>query len=264
MTRIITRLVQILAVVYVWTIFSANVPLGHKPLVMACSYAILLALIVMMRRESWQKLIRKGLSESSSGESNNGRWAWPLARIGVLAVALTILELRQPYFFTQDDGFAISCGLTQVVYGCRSLIHGVFCTWNPYQMLGCPTSSIPQSTLAYPGIYAAYVISRYILGNEYVSVDVFCIMHIMLGFLAMYALTRRIGLRPMLASIGSLSLVLSGYTLILGRSWFFMVPVIVWAPLAMLAIVQLQRTPSWKWVAAAGLAIGLFFHAGYV
>lgn len=265
MTRIITRLVQILAVVYVWTILSVNVPLGHKPLVMACSYAILLALILLMKRESWQKLIRKGLSESSAAESNNGRWAWPLAGIGVLAVAITILELRQPYFFVQDDNFVSAPGFSNILYGCRSLLEGVFCTWNPYQLLGAPTSSMPQSTLTYPGTYIAYLLSRYLLGNEYFVLDVFCIMHIALGFLAMYAAARSLGLRPMLACIGSLSFLLSGYTLILGRSWALVIPVILWGPLTVLAIIRLQCRPvSWKWVAATGLVIGLFFHAGYV
>lgn len=265
MTRIITRLVQILAVVYIWTILSVNVPLGHKPLVMACSYAILLALILLMRRESWQKLIRKGLSESSAAESSSGRWAWPLAGIGVLAVALTILELRQPYFFVQDDNFSSAFGLPHIILGCRSLMAGTFSVWNPYQLLGSPTVSIPQTTLAYPGTYIAYFISRYLLGNEYFVLDVCCIMHIAAGFLAMYVLARNLGLRPMLACIGGLSFVLSGFMLILGRSWFCTTSAIVWTPLAMLAIVKLlRRRPSWKWVAGTGLVLGLFFHGGYV
>ena len=164
-------------------------------------------------------------------------WGW----LGVLLVGIGIVfcEWREPFFFTRDDNF--SSALPQYLQICRSAFAGVFCTWNPYQIMGLPTASNVGIPVAYPPLYLAYAIARYLLGNEFNLIEVFNILHYLAGALCCYYLARLLGIRPLIAVAGSMALMLSGFFLGMGNSWSSVATTSLWIIPLLIGIVQLTR-----------------------
>ncbi|HOW35521.1 MAG TPA: hypothetical protein PL155_03835 [Candidatus Omnitrophota bacterium] len=200
--------------------------------------------------------------ENPSKQSFLKRQKWVMVGFAMLIFGISFLEYRQPYYFVQDDNFAQF--LSVVLEGCRAFMKGAILDWSPYQFLGFPVASTGEYALTYPPTYFSFIIARYLLGNELLTLDVFCILHLVAGYFAAYWLLWRNKLHPFLAAAGSLSFILSGYTLIAGRSWFPMIASVVWIPLLFLSVTVLkQGNPGWKWIIGTGSMVGIFFHAGH-
>jgi len=173
-----------------------------------------------------------------------------------------MLEFRDPYYFTQDDNLIES--LPMILVGCRGIWLGEFPDFNPYLYMGAPLASLGMYALTYPPLPLSYAIARHVLGQEYATIEVFAILHIVAGFLVIRVLGRKLGMGPLPANWTALSCVLSGAALIMGRCWFNFMPVFLWMPVMLLGLVHLGRGPvGWKWVVGMGLASGLTFHVGF-
>lgn len=234
-------------------------------LLYALSFVLVLAARAVLPRkfpnaQAWLQQVFAGLT--NPGVPAAGRdWVWLLAGLAVLTGVGVILEVREPCYFTQDDNFAQF--LPQILYGCEALSAGVFPNWNPLQYLGAPLAEVGTYALTYPVTYLSYAAARFGLGNKYLTLEVFCWLHLLAGYLACFWLGRQLRLAAPLASALGLCLALSGFALIAGRSWYYMTPVFVWAPLLLVALLKLQSgPPTWRWTLGTGLVIGLFFHAG--
>jgi hypothetical protein len=197
----------------------------------------------------------------SGGEGFGQSLFWFATGLLVLILAMCIVESVERYYFVQDDNLAQF--LPVMLEGCRSAAEGRCPNWNPYQYLGSPTASVGTYALTYPPTYLSYWIAKAVLGDEYAMLDVFCIGHVLAGYAAVFWCIRRWRVASAIAAVGGLSVVLGGYNLIAGRSWYYMVPVPVFAALLVgLSQVLLLRGPSLRWWLAAGATIGAFFHAG--
>ena len=183
-----------------------------------------------------------------------------------IAAAFAVLELSQPLYFNQDDNF--SQFFPMILSSCRQMFHGHFPSWNPYQFLGTPAAGMGLYALTYPVTYLSYAIATYLLRHEYWTLEVFALIHLMAGSAVTYLVGRRLGLRPFLALAATLSFQLSGFSLIAGRSWYYVMPVNFWMPLLMLGILDLERLLSagkpipTRWIVGMGVSIGVFFHSG--
>lgn len=209
------------------------------------------------------------LSENEGGDDtlpNAGLqgWLWFVAGFVALACAFVWLERRSPYFFAQDDNLAQF--LPVIMQGCQGLFEeGHFPTYNPNQFAGAPTSSIGTYALTYPPTYLSYAIAKYGLGLPQATIDVFCILHLLLSYPVVVRLLRLMGCGPAISTTGSLSFVLQGYFLIAGRSWFYMCPTALWAPCLFLMAEGMRRRQNSKaWTLLTGLIIGAYFHSGNV
>lgn len=203
-----------------------------------------------------------GDEEKLLKQSLFARWKWVMIGLAVLILGISILEYKQPYYFVQDDNFVEV--LPIILEGCHTFMKGAILDWSPYQFFGFPIGSIGEYVLTYPPTYLSYGIARYLLGNELFTLDVFCILHLIVGYFVSYLLLRRNKLDPVLAMAGSLSFILSGYTLIAGRSWFSMIACVVWMPLLFLSVIVLQQgKPTWKWIIGTGSVMGIFYHIGH-
>jgi hypothetical protein len=203
--------------------------------------------------------------EPASGALPSGRpshgWNW--LGLLVLVSALAFLEIRQPFYFTQDDNATESLPL--IVLGCRSYWASEFPHYNPYLFLGSPLASLGLYGLTYPPTVASYALARHVLQNEYATVDVYAITHLLCGFFVIRLLGRRLGMGPVPANLTALSCDLSGAALIMGRSWFNFVPILVWLPLLFLGLLRLRETEKvgWKWIVGMALAMAAPFHVGF-
>ncbi len=175
-----------------------------------------------------------------------------------MAIALAMLERIEPCYFVQDDNF--SGVLPAVLHGCRALFQGEFPDFDPCQFMGVPSAG----SVLYPPTVVSYAIVRWGLGNEYWTLEVFAAMHLLAGFLATFAAARTAGLRPSLAFVLGISFTLSGYVLLVGRGWLFMVTLVVWIPLLFCVTEHwLNGRAGWRWLLSAGFTIGGFYYIGF-
>jgi hypothetical protein len=188
--------------------------------------------------------------------------SWCLVGLLVLCTSFTYLEVQEPYYFSQDD--VVDVELPEVLLGCRTVWAGHFPQYNPYVAMGSPLATLGLSSVTYPPLYVSYAVARHLLHNEYATIEVFSIVHLVCGYLITYALMRRLSIRPMVSMLGSLSFILSGSILMLTRNWHTFGPLGVWLPALLLAAVNLERGPvGARWILGTGLAIGLFYHVGF-
>lgn len=188
-------------------------------------------------------------------------YGWLLAGLALVSLGLLTLEVRQTYFFTQDDNFAL--GLPLILDAFRNMQHGIFPAWNPYLYLGLPIASNPQSVFFYPPLFLAYLFADKVLQQPYATLEIFVIFHILAGFAALYLLSRELKLRPALAMLAGLTCLLSGYTLMLGRSWGNVPGYILYFILLLWLLLRLRRAPvGWRWTIAGALVIGLSWYLG--
>src|SRR5437879_2833671 len=197
----------------------------------------------------------------TSSAPAHGRY-WPLLGFLVLVAALALLEGMQSYYFTQDD--ALVSELPGILVGCRGVWQGHWPNYNPYVFMGAPLLNLGLYSLTYPPTYLAYGIAREFLHDEYATLEVFAILHLLVGYVATYAVARRTGMGPLPATLASLSFVLSGSILIMGRSWHTFVTAAVWLPILVAGLARLREGPvGWRWVLGIGLALGLVFQVGF-
>jgi hypothetical protein len=244
---------------------------GTAPWRLLALVAAAAAAVILIRRRSFQRL-ETGLQailvpeaeEPRQGPASAvaGGWKWLALGAAVVAAGITIVEACQPYYFTQDDNF--SSGLPVILQGCRSAFGGVFPEWNPYQFLGMPTTGSGLWCLSYPPTYLSYALATYLLHDEYLTLEVFAILHLLAGYAATYWAMRKVGVRASVAVLGGVATALAGYTLIAGRCWIMMTTIAVYLPLLVVALVNLERGGGgWRWALLTGLVIGLFYAVGF-
>src|SRR6516162_2221383 len=172
------------------------------------------------------------------------------------------LQFLEPYYFTQDD--ALAGELPGILLGCRSLWEGTFPDWNPYVFMGAPLATIGFWAITYPPQLISYAIARHVLGNEFALLEVYAALHLLVGFVAMRHLCRRIGMGAFPGNLAALSFVYAGCILIMGRSWQPFIANAVWLPLLGIAVKRFREGPvGWKWIVGIGLVLGLSYHAGF-
>ncbi|MBD3293420.1 MAG: hypothetical protein GF393_10885, partial [Armatimonadia bacterium] len=201
-------------------------------------------------------------SRGTCGGSNPLRSRWLWIGLVVLIIAGVTAEIRQPYYFTQDDNLVEL--LPSILFGCRTAFEGTFPAWNPYQFLGMPVAETATSALTYPPTYASYAVARFGLQNEYMTIEVFAWSHILIGFIGCFWLGRRLGIGDELSAALGVCFVLSGFVLIAGRSWYMMTPTFAWMPVLGALMMDLGTGRiGIRWVLAVAIAIGLLAHAGH-
>lgn len=210
----------------------------------------------------------RGAAASCSGHLGNaraclGQLLFLACGLSVIVLAFYILERHQPFYFTQDDNYCQS--LPVIVESGRSFFSGVFPQWNPHQLLGAPTACLGVYGLTYPPTYAAYAVARWVLHNEFLTLEVLAAFHLLAGYFLAYWAARTWRVSPPLAVAVALSYVLSGYMLIAGRSWGNMLAAMAWLPTLSVSLgILVHRPVSWRWAILTGLAVGVMFHAGFV
>jgi hypothetical protein len=212
-------------------------------------------------RETFRSVMSMTVGRPPGGRLGMDR-SWNLAGWTFLIGGFAFLEWLEPFYFTQDD--ALIGELPGILLGFRSLWHGTFPDWNPYVFLGSPLATIGFWTITYPPQLISYAIARYIMGDEFATMEVFAGLHLIAGFLAMRHLSRRIGMSALTANLAALSFVFAGCILIMGRSWHAFIANAVWLPLLGIAIQRFREGPvGWKWIVGVGVVLGLSYHAGF-
>lgn len=237
---------------------AAPMPLLFKTVVLVCYVT---ALVLVLRKDIQLHWLTAPLAPLSV--SYRARLFWPVAGLFLLGGMLTFLEWRQPFYFTQDDNHVQF--LPVITRGLHDLLaYGIFPTWNGFQLFGIATASVGVYGFTYPVIYVAYGIARWLLGNELLLIEVYATLHLAVGYGLTYGLLRRGDIRPSIASIGALCCILSGFNLMIGRCWYFALPLTVLLPVLLMSLQELQKHAclNRRWTCITALTSGIVFHAG--
>jgi len=220
-----------------------------------------------VRRSMLEALLPSPARQPPCGEPRQGRgarWsraAWWVAGFGLVAACLAWLEAPRRYHFTQGDNYRQF--LPGMLHGCRALESGSLPTWNPHQFLGAPLAEVGTYALTYPVTYLAYAGAKHVGGNEYITLEVFCVLHLIGAYCAFWWLGSELGLAPAVASAGAACFALSGYALVAGSNWYYMTPTFLVGPLLGVSALRIaRRNPGWRWIVGTGTLVGIYSHAG--
>jgi hypothetical protein len=187
---------------------------------------------------------------------------WNVGGSLIVAGAFAFLEWQSPYYFVQDD--ALVTEFPAILVGCRGVWEGRLPEWNPYTGLGAPLMSEGMYSLTYPPLYVSYAIARNGLGDEYSTLEVFALMHLMVGFWLCKRVGLRVGCGQAASTFAGLAYVLSGSILILGRCWHAFIPLAVWIPAIALCIEALRiGRVGWRWVWLSAICLAMPVHVGF-
>lgn len=185
-----------------------------------------------------------------------------LIGITALIAAYCIIQTIEPRPFTQDDNYAQF--LPVLLRSFETIQHGKFPTWSPYQFLGSPTTTIGTYALTYPATYIAYFIAHSVCHDDFVTIDVYSILHLLVGYAAAFLALRQAKCEQWICATGALSWILSGWFFVAGRSQATFMPIAVMLPLAILSVNWLRtRQVGWRWAILTAFALGLGFHGGH-
>ena len=188
---------------------------------------------------------------------------WIGATLLFLASYAVLAAVRRNYF-NQDDNFSQFGPV--ILATVRSWFdRGIFPDWNPFQLMGAPVAETGSYALTYPFTYVSVWLATRVWNDPAAWVDVFFLLHALPGFLLTYRLLRKnLNVSEWIAMAASQATVFCGYNLVVGRSWYHVLPFILWTPLLLTTLVRFSEAGSFKWVLTAALAIGFGFHAGNV
>jgi hypothetical protein len=267
-------LIQRILIVYllfavIWGVSSDA--LNPKAIVLAIIAALAAGLICMrlFSGKTMGVLVRTALGGSvgadapqpSVEESKSTTLTWFLAGLFFLTACIVILEWRQPMFFNQEDNFVLGSPLIIAAY--RSALSHVFPAWNPHQFMGVPAMTNPQCVLLYPPLFLSYLVSRFVLGQEAATLDVFAIIHLFVLYALLFRFSRFLGMRPFLSILVALSVTLSGFCLILGRCWANVPPYLIFMTLLVWQAFKLRDgAKGWSWAIWTGVITGVSWYLG--
>lgn len=247
----------ILALLYVLSLPAYDHSIFKYTTLAACIFAAIL------RFQLPRQTLLPWLSQPTPRPATHSR-RYLLLGAFLITATLSYLEWQQPYYFTQEDTHTIF--FPTILYSARGLFDQLtFPTWNGYLLLGSPTASFGFYALTYPLTYVSYAAARFLMGNEYLTMEAFAYIHLLAGYALTFAMLRTLHIRPSIAAAASICFVLLGYNLIAGRSWYYMLPTVLWLPalgLSLAHYMQNRITPRWTLLTA--LSIGLYFHSGNV
>ncbi len=253
------------------------------PQALVCLLAAVVGFYLFLRWKSvrpLERLILAALSGRATDEESGSRvgfspparegglkptlqsWTWIVLGLATVAAALAMLEWIEPCYFVQDDNFANV--LPAILQGCRSIFQGEFPDFDPCQLMGMPNAgkgsrrcSIRPRSFPTPS-HAGGWATRTTRSKSSRPCTFWR------ATLASYAAARTVGLRPALAYVLGISFVLSGYILLVGRSWHSVLTLVFWLPLLFCCMESwLKGRANWRWLLATGFAIGGFYYTGF-
>ena len=121
------------------------------------------------------------------------------------------------------------------------IAHGHLPLWNPYQLLGYPMHSDPQSAAWYPITWILSLINDY----DFHSIAIELCLHYFIGGLGMFLLGRTLKLKDQVAFIMGMSYMFSGF--MVGTSQILvMIIAAAWLPFSINYLLKALKEPSFK------------------
>lgn len=196
----------------------------------------------------------------SSGRFSKNRWLY--AGIIVIVLLFAFLQTQRAYFFTRDDNLV---QFLPVLNEAQSqLMDGHLPALNMHQYMGSPILRMGTYAVLYPPMVLSYLISHYLLEDDFALLEVFALLHLLAGYLFTYVLLRHLKVNSLYSFIGGLSFVLSGYAIVYIPAWYYVAPCMVFIPLLTYLQYRLNNECNAKIIALSAISRALFFYGGNV
>lgn len=189
---------------------------------------------------------------------------WKLLSLLCLSIwtVFIALELKQPYYFLQDDNRDYL--LPDIVHSYRSLAAGEIAQYNPHQYSGTPFLATGVAGTLFPLTYLSAWASLAIFGHYYASIDILVLIHLTAGAIGVFLLLRLIFADGRAALFGALAWPLNSFGIYVTSSWFWVGAVIAYCPwMAYFAVKCASRFTRWRFAAIIASRL-LLLSAGHV
>ncbi len=171
---------------------------------------------------------------------------YPLGTIGVVLLFFGFLELLRPYYFLEDQNR--NSFLPNMVFAFESVLAGHVPYINYHQFMGAPFLAAGLWGALYPLNYLAVFLSLFATGGYFAAVDIFFILHLVLGAAGMFMFLKRTCRLPDYAAFfGATAWPITGFAVFLGSSWgAYFAPAAGWFPWLLFTAGNLIDRPSYR------------------
>lgn len=191
----------------------------------------------------------------------NKRSSWAFILTIFLFIFFIILEIKYPYYFLHDDNRLY--WLPAFVFNYESIQSGILPIFNFHQYLGYPWLSNGQTMVLYPFGYVTTLISKVLFGNYFATIDIFIILHLVMGALAFFVLLKFMGLRDKSSVFGAITWILNSFIIYASTGWIFISVHAVFFPLIIYFSLKLLKKFNYKTFIFLVICRLLLFLAGH-
>ncbi len=170
------------------------------------------------------------------------------------------IESSHPYAFLGGDNLTEL--LPGLLVGIKQMFSGTMPYYNMHHLAGVPLLEMVLFSFLYPLTILSYVISHGMLNNDFLMMEVFLGLHLILGFIAMFFLLKKMKVDNLVALLGGIAYPFSGYILMASVGWYHIGPLALFVPLIFLLQLNNLNGPSTKNTLLLGLVRGIYFYTG--
>lgn len=163
------------------------------------------------------------------------------ATLGITSLLFSLLELRSPYYFLQDDG--LDYFLPTYFHNWESLLRGHLPLYDWHIFAGIPHVAMGQTAIFYLPQYLAMFLSETIWGQPFAAIGLMAFIHALIAVAGGYVLLRYLGATDLAAAFGGLT-ALSGFFLWAGRMWPIVLMLCAWFPWMVWASMRYLEKPT--------------------
>ncbi|MBR1797672.1 MAG: hypothetical protein IJ757_06660 [Clostridiales bacterium] len=180
----------------------------------------------------------------------------------ICVLMLVVMEIRQPYFFLQDDN--CDAYICQYVHSLRSVAQGEFPYYNFHQLGGTGFLDKGQTGQLNPFVYAGGILSKLFLGHLCGTCDFTAALYLTLGAVGMMIyLEKRFRLQRYVTMIGAIAWSFNSFTIYCGSNWMIAIIVTGLLPWIFLGTMYLQEHDGLKALVIAAIPKVLLFYGGH-
>ncbi len=180
--------------------------------------------------------------------------------VGIIIVLLlfSFMEFLYPYNFSKDDNLVQF--LPVLIEGSGQIFYGHFPSINLHQLMGSKIIEVGTYAVLYPPTIISYFISHYFFNNDFLLIEIFVLIHLIIGFIITYFLIDSKINDKVISLLASLAFIFSGYVIILSAAWYYVIPTIVFLPLILFLNDRLNSNK--KYIFLLGISRGIYFYSG--
>lgn len=155
----------------------------------------------------------------------------------IVITLFALFELVRPYYFFQDDNRDIF--LPFFAHNYRALADGQLAQFNFFQSLGKPHLATGQTAVFHPINYLALFLSDVVFGDFFAGIDIFVLLHLLLGACGTIYLVRFLGYSSAAAVFAAVAWCFLPFNMLTAQSWSTYPPVIGFLPWIVTSCLQI-------------------------
>jgi len=180
----------------------------------------------------------------------------------ISVIMLTIMEIRQPYFFLQDDN--CDSYICQYVHSLRSVTQGEFPLYNFHQLGGISFLGKGQTGQLNLFVYIGGALSKLFLGHLCGTVDAVAWLYLIAGAIGMLILLEKVFSLSRVASItGAIAWSFNSFSIYCGSNWIIAIILTGTMPWIVLGTNYLMNHKGIKALIIAAIPKVFLFYGGH-